>query len=69
MDGSRKERKAQRFCYVLLVMKGDNYIPGALVTAYSLRLTGTKHDLVCMITDDVSGRFAWPCAALSRRMC
>jgi len=41
--------------YVTLVMKGDSYIPGALALAYSLRQTGTKHDLVCMVTPDVTG--------------
>jgi len=44
-----------RCAYVTLVMKGDNYIPGALALAYSLRQTGTKHDLVCMVTPDVTG--------------
>lgn len=43
-----------RFAYVHLVMKGDSYISGALVSAYSLRLTNTCHDTVCMVTDDVS---------------
>jgi hypothetical protein len=52
-----------RFAYVMLVMKGDNYIPGALVTAYSLRLTGTKHHLVCMITSDVSCEWRHPMIA------
>ena len=29
--------------YVELVMKGDAYVAGALVSAFSLRKTGTKH--------------------------
>lgn len=42
------------FAYVTLVMKGDAYVPGALVLAKSLRLSGTKHVIACMVTDDVS---------------
>jgi hypothetical protein len=34
-------------------MIGKAYAPGALVTAYSLRALKTRHDLVCMVTDDV----------------
>ena len=41
--------------YVTLVMKGDFYTPGALALAQSLRNTGTKHALVCMVTEDVEG--------------
>ena len=44
-----------KYAYVTLVMRGDNYTPGALTLAHSLRRTGTKHDLVCMVTDDVEG--------------
>lgn len=40
--------------FVTLIMIGDNYIPGALVLAYSIKKTNTKHDVVCMVTDDVS---------------
>jgi len=45
---------ASQFAYVTLVMKRDGYVPGALVVGYSLRLTGTKAQLVCMVTHDVS---------------
>ena len=41
------------FAYVTLVMKGDYYIPGAIVLAQTLWETGTKLDLVCMVTRDV----------------
>ena len=44
----------KRCAFVHLVMKGDSYTPGALVSAYSLRLTGTSAQLVCMVTPDVS---------------
>lgn len=39
--------------WVVLVMIGKAYAPGALVVAQSLRAMKTKHDLVCMVTDDV----------------
>lgn len=35
-------------------MKGDAYVPGALVAGYSMRMTGTVAELVCMVTPDVS---------------
>jgi alpha-N-acetylglucosamine transferase len=38
----------------MLVMKGDSYACGAIIAAYSLRLNGTKHSLVCMVTPDVT---------------
>jgi len=49
-----------KFAYATLVMLGDTYIPGAIALAWSLRYAGTKHDLVVMISEDVSlaGRFA-----------
>ncbi|AYV79713.1 MAG: UDP-glucuronate:xylan alpha-glucuronosyltransferase 2-like [Faunusvirus sp.] len=43
-----------KYCYITLVMKGDAYIPGAIVLAYSLRQTDTKYDINCMITPDVT---------------
>ena len=43
-----------RFGYATLVMKGDGYIPGALMLGHSLKLTNTKHSLIVMVTDDVS---------------
>lgn len=43
-----------RCAYVWLVMKGDAYVPGALVSAFSVSLTNTPHALVCMVTSDVS---------------
>jgi lipopolysaccharide biosynthesis glycosyltransferase len=39
--------------YVTLVMKQQHYINGAMVLAYSLKQTETKHDIVCMITEDM----------------
>lgn len=35
-------------------MKGDSYACGAIVSAYSLKLSGTPHSLVCMVTPDVT---------------
>jgi alpha-N-acetylglucosamine transferase len=44
---------SQHFAYVTLVMRGDKYIPGALALAYSLKVSGTRADVICMVTDDV----------------
>ncbi|KAL0221709.1 hypothetical protein RCL1_001563 [Eukaryota sp. TZLM3-RCL] len=41
-----------RFAYVTLLMRGDSYLPGALVTAFSLRQS--NFDRICMVTPDVS---------------
>jgi alpha-N-acetylglucosamine transferase len=35
-------------------MLGDKYVPGALALGQSLLESGTRHQLICMITDDVS---------------
>jgi lipopolysaccharide biosynthesis glycosyltransferase len=43
-----------KYAYVFLVMKGDLYIPGAIVAAHSIKKTGTEQDIVCMVTPDVS---------------
>ena len=43
-----------KYAYVFLVMKGDSYACGAITGAYSLKLSGTRHSLVCMVTPDVS---------------
>lgn len=40
--------------YVMLMFGGDKYLEGIKTLAYSLIKTGTKHDIVCMVTDDVS---------------
>ena len=44
------------FAFVTLVMKGNKYVAGALVLAQSLRKTGTKCTLICMVTNDISIR-------------
>jgi len=41
------------YAYVTFIMRNDNYVPGALVLAYSLKMI-TNEDLVCLITDEVS---------------
>jgi hypothetical protein len=46
--------QSPKCAFVVLVMKGDYYVPGALVTAHSLKKSRTQHDVVCMVTDDVS---------------
>lgn len=43
-----------KYAYVYLLMKGDAYLPGIATSIYSLIKTGTKHDIITMVTDDVS---------------
>lgn len=40
--------------YAWLFMKGDSYLPGVLVSAYSILRTNPIADLVVMVTDDIS---------------
>jgi lipopolysaccharide biosynthesis glycosyltransferase len=42
------------YAYVFLCMKGDSYVPGVICAAESIRRSGSKYDIVCMVTDDVS---------------
>ena len=43
--------------YVMLVMKEYHFVYGALVAAYSLRLTKTKHQIICMLTEDLYEKY------------
>ena len=43
-----------KYAYVTFVMRNDSFIPGALVFAYALRKQQTKHDLVCLVSEEVS---------------
>ena len=40
--------------YVFVIFGGDRYVPGVLVAAYSLKMTGTTREIICMVTHDVS---------------
>ena len=40
--------------YVWTIFKGDRYIPGVLVSAYSVKRTNTKYNLICLVTPDVT---------------
>lgn len=40
--------------YVTFIIRNDSYLPGALVFAYALRLQETKHDLICIVSENVS---------------
>jgi lipopolysaccharide biosynthesis glycosyltransferase len=37
-------------------MKGDRYVKGAIALAHSIKKSGSTHDTVCMVTDDVSDK-------------
>jgi hypothetical protein len=47
-------KREPRYAYVFALFLGDNYVPGVLIMAHTLQRTGTKHDIVCMVTPDVS---------------
>lgn len=51
--GRREPAPEPRCAWVVLLMIGDAYAPGALVVAHSLRAARTRHPLVCMVTHDV----------------
>lgn len=42
--------------YVTFIIRNDSFLPGALVFGYALRLQETRHDLVCIISENVSDR-------------
>ena len=50
----RKTIPRPRYAFVTLVMCGDEYVKGALVLAWSLRQQKTQHELIVMVTPDVS---------------
>jgi glycogenin glucosyltransferase len=43
-----------KFAYVTFIIRNDSYLPGALVFAYALRLQKTKHDIVCIVSENIS---------------
>jgi len=56
-EKSSEEKKTTKCAYVTLVMKGNDYVPGAVVLAHSLRQTAhVGYDIVCMVTPDVTAR-------------
>ena len=45
----------KKYAYCTLLMKGDDYLPGALVMGYLLcHVAKSKHDIIIMVTPDVS---------------
>ncbi|KAJ7363271.1 hypothetical protein OS493_011553 [Desmophyllum pertusum] len=50
----RKTIPRPRYAFVTLVMCGDEYGKGALTLAWSLRQHKTQHELIVMVTPDVS---------------
>lgn len=40
--------------YVTFIIRNDSFLSGALVFGYALRLQETEHDLVCIISENVS---------------
>ena len=44
-----------QYAYATFLMRGDGYLPGALVLAYALKMQ-TNYDCICLVTKDVSQR-------------
>ncbi len=42
--------------YVTFIIRNDSFLPGALVLAYALKLQKTKHDLVCIVSNNLTKR-------------
>jgi len=51
--GGTASQNDEKCAWVVLVMIGSAYIPGALVTATSLKFRKTKYPVICMVTADV----------------
>jgi len=45
---------SKKYAYVTFMMRNDSYLPGALVLAYSLKNNQTPHDIICLVTEEVS---------------
>ena len=45
-----------KYAYVTFIIRNDSYMPGALVFGYALRLQQTKHDLICIVSENISER-------------
>ena len=48
------DENKSKYAFVFAMFCGDSYLPGVLTAAYSLMQTNTSHDVICMVTDDVS---------------
>ena len=51
--GQPPTKEASQDAWVVLLMIGTAYLPGALVAGYSLRRMKTRHQIVCMVTPDI----------------
>ena len=51
--GQPPTKEASQDAWVVLLMFGTAYLPGALVAGYSLRRMKTRHQIVCMVTPDI----------------
>jgi len=43
-----------RYAYVTFIIRNDSFVPGALVFAFALRRQKTPHDIVCLVSKEVS---------------
>lgn len=50
----KREDGTSRYAFVTFLMRNDNYLPGALMFAFGLREKGTRADLVCLVSGNIS---------------
>ncbi len=43
-----------KYAYVTFIIRNDSFLPGALVLAYGLRAQNTPHDLIAIVSDNLS---------------
>ena len=43
-----------KYAFVTFLMRNDNYLPGAMMFAFGLREKGTRADLICMVSGNIS---------------
>lgn len=44
----------EKCAYATFIIRNDSFLPGALLFAYSLRKQKTPHDLLCIVSDNLS---------------
>lgn len=48
------DKHTAKYAYITFIIRNDGYVPGALTFAFSLRCQGTRHDLVCVVSENIS---------------
>lgn len=54
MSNKKTNKLDSKYAYVTMVIKGDRYVDGAVALAKSILISGSPHDIICMVDDSVS---------------